>query len=148
MTRRTLLQRLATLPLALFGGRAAQSYAAAAGTKTDIAALQSGWKSLLAANADVPQTKEPLALSNDEWKKKLSPAAYSVLREEGGGEARKAAGVKGIASTVPNFTVKIEDLMKIYRWIEVFQKPQISFVYELAVGVLAPVNFLLQNFGR
>ena len=55
-------------------------------------------------------------------------------------EARKAAGVKGIASTVPNFTVKIEDLMKIYRWIEVFGKPQVYA--QVFLDVVYAINVL------
>ena len=83
MHRRTILQQLAALPIALLGGRALLSQAAEKVAPADIAALQSGWKKLLAANADVAQTKEPLALPNDEWEKRLSPPAYNVLREEG-----------------------------------------------------------------
>ena len=45
--------------------------------------LQKNWKGLLADGADVATSMEPLKLADAEWKKKLSPAAYSVLRHEG-----------------------------------------------------------------
>ena len=81
MHRRTILQKLAALPLAIVGARAAR--AATKPTSPDIAAMQANWKTLLASNADVAPSRDPLKLSNDEWKKRLPPAAYSVLREEG-----------------------------------------------------------------
>jgi hypothetical protein len=45
--------------------------------------LQKNWKALLAEGADVASGTEALKLSNDEWKKRLSPQAYDVLRKEG-----------------------------------------------------------------
>jgi peptide-methionine (R)-S-oxide reductase len=46
--------------------------------------LQKNWKSLLAAGADVAGSAEPpLKLSRDEWKKRLAPEAFEVLRKEG-----------------------------------------------------------------
>ena len=82
MLRRNFLLRLAALPLAALAGRA---LAAAAKTLTpaDITALQNDWKQLLAANADIAPDASPLKLSDDEWKKRLPPPAYRVLREEG-----------------------------------------------------------------
>ena len=83
MLRRQFLTRIATLPL---GALAARGVFAAPGktlTTAEIAALQSEWKKLLAANADVATTTEPLKLSDSEWKKRLAPFAYKVLRDEG-----------------------------------------------------------------
>lgn len=89
MTRRTLLKRLATtLSLLsvsrLRGGAAVAATAAAppAAAPTE-QQLQSSWKSLLTEGADVATTTEPLKLTPAEWKKRLSPEAYHVLREEG-----------------------------------------------------------------
>lgn len=83
MHRRTLLQKLGSLPLAIFGGHAIRAQASAKAPSADIAALQANWKTLLASNADITSSRAPLALSNEEWKKRLEPMAYNVLREEG-----------------------------------------------------------------
>ena len=80
MTRRSLLQILAGLPL-LAGWRAA--LAAPPPDTKGVEELQRNWKTLLAANADVALTTEPLSLPNDEWRKRLTPPQYAVLREEG-----------------------------------------------------------------
>ena len=82
MLRRDFLSTLAALPLALAGGRSAQAQAGR-GQGVDVAALQADWKSLLAPNADVAKSAEPLTLTNAEWKKRLSADAYDVLRHEG-----------------------------------------------------------------
>lgn len=39
-------------------------------------------------------------------------------------QKKRAEGGVRVSNFVPNFTVKLEDLMKVYRWIEVFDKPQ------------------------
>ncbi|MBP8297948.1 MAG: peptide-methionine (R)-S-oxide reductase MsrB [Burkholderiales bacterium] len=82
MLRRNFLSTLAALPLALVGGRSARAQAGK-GQGPDVAALQADWKSLLAPNADVAKSAEPLTLTNAEWKKRLSADAYDVLRHEG-----------------------------------------------------------------
>ena len=82
MHRRTILHTLAALPLAIFGARVARA-ATAKPKSADIAALQGEWKTLLASNADIARTTEPLKLADDEWKKRLSAPAYDVLRHEG-----------------------------------------------------------------
>lgn len=45
--------------------------------------VQKNWKALLAGDADIAPNAEPLKLSNDEWKKRLEPAAFQILRKEG-----------------------------------------------------------------
>ena len=78
--RRNLLKVLAGLPLIGAWGRTV-----AAGPKDakDVEELQQNWKTLLAANADVALTTEPLKLPDGEWRKRLDSAQYYVLRKEG-----------------------------------------------------------------
>ena len=45
--------------------------------------LQKDWRTLLAEGADVASSTEPLKLSGEEWRKRLSPQAFEVLRKEG-----------------------------------------------------------------
>jgi len=81
MERRNILKALAALPLGMVVGRSFGQ--AAKKAAPEVAALQVDWKNLLAANAEVARFGEPLTLSNEEWKKRLGPPAYDVLREEG-----------------------------------------------------------------
>ena len=83
MLRRQFLTRIATLPLSALAARGAFAAPGKSVTTPQIAALQSEWKKLLSANADVAATTEPLKLPDGEWKKRLAPFAYKVLREEG-----------------------------------------------------------------
>ena len=80
MKRRTLLKYLAVAQLGALAGRAA---AAPPRTMKGIEDLQQSWKTLLAAGTEIPGTTPKLELSKDEWRKRLSPQSYSVLREEG-----------------------------------------------------------------
>src|SRR3954463_4051432 len=74
MKRRTFLLGLAAVPLA---GGAAQP----ADTK-DIKRMQGDGKPSFPRAPRVPSPTEPLKLSKEEWRKRLPPQAYGVLREE------------------------------------------------------------------
>jgi peptide-methionine (R)-S-oxide reductase len=82
MTRRGWLQGLLAAGLwGVLGVRGA--VAQAVKDMKGIEALQKNWKLLLAEGFKAPQPGEPLKLSDAEWKKRLAPPAYDVLREEG-----------------------------------------------------------------
>jgi len=82
MDRRNWLKALASAPLAGLAGSWLARPAFAKGEKA-VEELQKNWKSLLAEGADVASGTETLKLTDAEWKKRLSPAAYDVLRREG-----------------------------------------------------------------
>src|SRR6267142_2069297 len=79
MDRRNWLKGLTVLSLAGF----ARTGLGQAKGAVKVEDLQKNWKTLLADGADVAPNMEPLKLADAEWKKKLSPAAYDVLRHEG-----------------------------------------------------------------
>jgi peptide-methionine (R)-S-oxide reductase len=80
MERRTLLKALSALP---FAALARQALAAPPATMKDVEALQKNWKTLLAAGVQAPSAAEKLDLPREQWRKRLSPAAFNVLREDG-----------------------------------------------------------------
>ena len=82
MNRRHLLRGIAAAPLAALIAKYGHA-APAAGGKVNLEEIRKSWKELLVVNADVSLTREPLKLSDAEWKKKLTPQQYHILREEG-----------------------------------------------------------------
>lgn len=83
MTRRGLLQGM--LAAGLWNALSGRSEAAQPQVKDmkGIEALQKNWKTYLAEGYKAPSPGEPLKLAKEEWRKRLSPLAYEVLREEG-----------------------------------------------------------------
>ena len=82
MDRRSALIVLATTPLTVLAGSWLARPAVARGERA-VEELQKNWRNLLADDADVSSSTEPMKLSNEEWRKRLSPQAYDVLRKEG-----------------------------------------------------------------
>ena len=76
MDRRTLLKALAAI------GFAAKANAAPVKDMKDIKALQDNWKSFVPADFKAPSPGEALKLADDEWRKRLPPESYKVLRKE------------------------------------------------------------------
>ncbi|MFH1045021.1 MAG: peptide-methionine (R)-S-oxide reductase MsrB [Pseudomonadota bacterium] len=81
MDRRDWLRALTVAPLALLTGSWPARSAFAKGEK-DVEELQKNWRTLLAEGADVASDTELLELSKEEWKKRLSPQGYDVLRKD------------------------------------------------------------------
>ena len=78
MTRRELLQGLLAAGVwTAFEGR---GFAAQPSSMKEIEELQKNWKGLLAEGVKVPLPSEPLKLSKDEWRKRLSSEQFDVLR--------------------------------------------------------------------
>jgi peptide-methionine (R)-S-oxide reductase len=79
MDRRGLLRALLAAPLA---GASWLAQAQKKGMKM-VEELQQNWKTYLATGVATPSASEPLKLSKDEWRKRLAPASYNVLRDDG-----------------------------------------------------------------
>lgn len=81
MTRRGLLRGL--LATVMSTGFNARGFAAQPSSMKDIEALQKNWKALLAEGVKLPPPTEPLKLPKEEWRKRLDPQQFHILREEG-----------------------------------------------------------------
>ncbi len=81
MTRRNLF--LAMLAAGLSAICKPRSVAAAAAPAKSVEGLQLNWRALLADGIKVPLPGEPLKFSKDEWRKRLTPEQFHILREEG-----------------------------------------------------------------
>src|SRR3970040_2302890 len=79
MNRRSLLKALVAAPLA---GAAWVAQAQKKGLAM-VEELQNNWKTFLAAGTPVPSVTDAVKRSKEEWRKRLSPLAYNVLREDG-----------------------------------------------------------------
>ena len=84
MERRAFIQTLAALSAlgAAFATLSPRGHAQPA-DKKGLDELHKNWKSLLADGTPEVTSTPPLKLGKDEWRKKLAPAAYDVLRDEG-----------------------------------------------------------------
>ncbi len=80
MKRRSFLGAGAITALAVLLQRTAQ---AASASMKEITAMQNNWRSLLPAGFKPPSPAEALKLAEAEWRKRLTPAQFHILREEG-----------------------------------------------------------------
>jgi peptide-methionine (R)-S-oxide reductase len=87
MNRRTFIQAAMISPLALSGcDRTTRPVVVAtsnANVDTNVDAIRRDWRTLLAPDAKVTLSLEPLRKTEAEWQASLSPAQFEVLREEG-----------------------------------------------------------------
>jgi peptide-methionine (R)-S-oxide reductase len=81
MTRRGLLQAL--LAGGIWSILKGKIFAAQPSSRKEVEALQNNWKALLAEGISVPKPTEQLKLTKEEWRKRLDPDQFHVLREEG-----------------------------------------------------------------
>lgn len=81
MTRRDILRGL--LAGGLWSAFKGYGFAAQPAAMKDIEELQKSWKTLLAEGVKVPVPSEPLKLSKEEWRKRLTREQFGILREEG-----------------------------------------------------------------
>ena len=80
MTRRGLLQSL--LGGGIWSAWRGRGIAAQPSSMKQVEELQKNWKALFAEGVTAPLPTEPLKLSKEEWRKRLDPNQFYVLREE------------------------------------------------------------------
>lgn len=81
MTRRGVLKSL--LASVMWTAWKGQSAAAQLSSMKEVETLQKNWQASLAEGIKLPLPTEPLKLSKEEWRKRLDPNQFYVLREEG-----------------------------------------------------------------
>jgi peptide-methionine (R)-S-oxide reductase len=81
MTRRGLFRGLAAVIWTAWRGHGLAAQTSM--SMKEVEELQRNWRALLAKGINVPLPSESLKLSKDEWRKRLDPMQFSVLREEG-----------------------------------------------------------------
>jgi peptide-methionine (R)-S-oxide reductase len=84
MKRRQFIRLIAAAPLVMAATRRfGSAWSADATTDKSLDGIRKNWKSLLARDAKVSVSTEPIQKSKAEWKQLLSDAQFYVLREEG-----------------------------------------------------------------
>ncbi len=84
MKRRQFMRLIAAAPLVMtVTGRGRSAWSADATGDKSLDSIRKNWKSLLARDAKVSLSTEPLRKSKAEWKQMLSGDQFYVLREEG-----------------------------------------------------------------
>ena len=84
MNRRQFMLLIAAAPLVMaVTGRSRSAWSAEAVGDKSLDGIRKNWKSLLARDAKVSLSTEPLRKSKAEWKQSLSDGQFYVLREQG-----------------------------------------------------------------
>jgi len=84
MKRRQFMLLIAAVPLVMtVTGRSRSAWSADAAGDKSLDRIRKDWKLLLARDAKVSLSTEPLRKSKAEWKQSLSDGQFYVLREEG-----------------------------------------------------------------
>ena len=83
MKRRSVILALAALPvvggiLRTFPGARSSTH-----TNADIEAMQTRWRDFLPADAKPPSVTSQLKLSEEQWRARLTPEQFQILRKEG-----------------------------------------------------------------